>query len=185
MTTVEITGQWGGRAGAIVTYNTGSISLDEMIAVRDAVEAWIAGAVPVLVIPSGVRVEVYGVPKAGGSGLVYETRSGDAATRLEAPDLPTLKAMIAEPDEPKSDAITADSFGDHVATAAGIVAALAAADPYEWGSGVVKVSAPRCGPAFADGIAKSPEHGKAAAACSCPLPDLMARGCTCGAVVKP
>jgi hypothetical protein len=189
----------GGGGRAIVTYNAGSISLDDMIAVRDGVEAWIAGTAPVLVLPSNVRVEVYGVPKAGGSGLVYETRFGDAVTRLEAPDLPTLKTMIAELD-PGDGSIQASPPGSPdqgwvtlEAEALSGLKKLLAGDVGDLGKmvmppdEVLNQSAERytMSARIADGIAKSLELGKAAAACACPTADLMARGCTCGAVAKP
>jgi hypothetical protein len=66
-------------------------------AVNRAVEGWILGRgrdLPEVLCLHGLEVEVFGLPRPGGCGLVWEQRCGEVTERFEAPDVATLKAMI-------------------------------------------------------------------------------------------
>jgi hypothetical protein len=165
------------QARAVVHYDPATTDAGEMSGVIDNVCSWLKGETPVLLIPPDVRVDVYGIPKAGGSGLAYEVQSGDARVRYEAPDLNALTRLVAAAEAPVVKCnMTAEQKGE-------IRKALESA-ANTGGEFMTVPMSKGLFDKFKDKIITTEWRGDQfapplAPGCICPTADLMVRGCTC------
>jgi hypothetical protein len=210
---VDVKLRWDGRAARVLLYHDRPVTAEAAAAADAAVEGWVRGAWPALHLPPGVRAEVYGVPRAGGAGLVYETREpGGRHVRLEAPDLAALRELIAAVERPACEiaapagALAAAKLPagfaapPWVLTSAELAAAEAAAAKYVGEAfdpplelpprpatevSAVTLGPPATGPALV-AAADPPPARPDAPACACTPEVLAAWGrCRCGAAPSP